>query len=103
MPYLTLFARVDCSDVLSTAGHRIGTAEIESALVGHGHVVEAAVVGFPHRIKGEGIFCYVTLVKAAMPPGEDAKLDLILHVRERIGAFAAPDVIVFATGLPKVR
>lgn len=98
--YYFITGRID--DVLCTSGHRIGTAEIESALVGHNLVAEAAVVGIPHNIKGEGICCYITLVKAAYP-GKEAEKELVLQVREHIGAFATPDVIVFAPGLPKTR
>lgn len=102
---LTLVRALCCfaaADVLCTSGHRIGTAEIESALVAHSLVAEAAVVGIPHNIKGEGICCYITLVKAAAP-GKEAEKELVLQVREHIGAFATPDVIVWAPGLPKVR
>ncbi|DBA01130.1 TPA: hypothetical protein N0F65_001758 [Lagenidium giganteum] len=98
--YYFITGRID--DVLSTSGHRIGTAEVESALVAHNVVAEAAVVGIPHRIKGEGICCFVTLINAAKPSPEVAN-ELIHQVRTIIGAFASPDVMVFAPGLPKVR
>jgi acetyl-CoA synthetase len=84
------------------SGHRIGTAEVESALVAHHDVAEAAVVGFPHDIKGQGIYAYVTLVVGAEPT-EDLRKALIAHVRRHIGPIASPDVIQFAPGLPKTR
>jgi acetyl-CoA synthetase len=89
-------------DVLNVSGHRLGTAEIESALVAHECVVEAAVVGFPHDIKGQGVWAYVTLSsgKAASP---ELRKELIAHTRRVIGPIAAPDVIQFAPGLPKTR
>ncbi len=92
--------RVD--DVLNVSGHRLGTAEIESALVSHPLVAEAAVVGFPHDIKGQGIYCYVTL-NAGLQPTEDLSGELRAHVRKEIGPVATPDVIQFAPGLPKTR
>ena len=92
--------RVD--DVLNVSGHRMGTAEVESALVSHDLVSEAAVVGYPHDIKGQGIYCYVTLM--AGETGNDAlRKGLVAHVRGEIGPFAAPDKIQFAPGLPKTR
>jgi acetyl-CoA synthetase len=92
--------RVD--DVLNVSGHRMGTAEIESALVEHHSVAESAVVGFPHDIKGQGIYCYVTLVDGALP-SDELKAELQSLVREEIGAFAKPDVIQWAPALPKTR
>jgi acetyl-CoA synthetase len=92
--------RVD--DVLNVAGHRLGTAEIESALVAHENVAEAAVVGFPHDIKGQGIYCYVTLNAGII--GNDAlKKELITYVRTHLSPIATPDVIQWAPGLPKTR
>ncbi|MGV8840112.1 MAG: acetate--CoA ligase [Bauldia sp.] len=92
--------RVD--DVLNVAGHRLGTAEIESALVAHPKVSEAAVVGYPHPIKGQGIYVYVTLM-AGEATSEPLRLELRDWVRKEIGPFAAPDLIQFAPGLPKTR
>ena len=92
--------RVD--DVVNVSGHRLGTAEIESALVQHDSVAEAAVVGFPHDLKGQGIGCYVTLVKDA-PESPDLVSELRLQVRSRIGAFATPDYIILTPSLPKTR
>jgi acetyl-CoA synthetase len=98
--YYWITGRVD--DVLNVSGHRMGTAEVESALVSHDLVAEAAVVGYPHDIKGQGIYCYVTLM--AGEAGSDAlRKELITHVRKEIGAIAAPDKIQFAPGLPKTR
>lgn len=98
--YYWITGRVD--DVLNVSGHRLGTAEVESALVSHPKVSEAAVVGYPHDIKGQGIYCYVTLM--AGEEGSDAlKADLIAHVRKEIGPIATPDKIQFAPGLPKTR
>ncbi len=92
--------RVD--DVINVSGHRMGTAEVESALVSHDTVSEAAVVGYPHDIKGQGIYCYVTLMSGKT--GDDAlRKELVTHVRKEIGPFAAPDKIQFAPGLPKTR
>jgi acetyl-CoA synthetase len=91
--------RVD--DVLNVSGHRLSTMEVESSLVAHAKVAEAAVVGFPHEIKGEGICCFVTLKSGE---GDDAlKAELIAHVRQSIGALATPDQVRFATALPKTR
>jgi acetyl-CoA synthetase len=98
--YYWITGRVD--DVINVSGHRLGTAEIESALVGHHDVAEAAVVGYPHDIKGQGIYCYVTL-KVGVEATEALQADLRAWVRHEIGPFAAPDVIQFAPGLPKTR
>jgi len=95
-----LTGRMD--DVINVSGHRIGTAEVESALVAHPDVSEAAVVGFPHDIKGEGIYCYVTL-KEGVAYDDELKPKLKAKVREVIGAFATPDQIHWAPGLPKTR
>ena len=92
--------RVD--DVLNVSGHRMGTAEIESALVSHEAVAEAAVVGYPHDIKGQGIYAYVTL-RQGVEASEDLRAGLIAHVRKEIGPIASPDLIQFAPGLPKTR
>ncbi|RMF00837.1 MAG: acetyl-coenzyme A synthetase, partial [Alphaproteobacteria bacterium] len=92
--------RVD--DVLNVSGHRMGTAEIESALVAHPKVSEAAVVGFPHDIKGQGIYCYVTLM-AGEEPSDELRKELRDWVRKEIGPIATPDHIQFAPGLPKTR
>jgi acetyl-CoA synthetase len=98
--YYWITGRVD--DVINVSGHRIGTAEIESALVGHSGVSEAAVVGYPHDIKGQGIYAYVTLMNGEQGSDERRKA-LVQHVRKEIGPFAAPDLIQFAPGLPKTR
>jgi len=98
--YYWITGRVD--DVINVSGHRMGTAEVESALVSHHDVAEAAVVGFPHDIKGQGIYAYVTL-NADTPATEDLRKALIAHVRAEIGPIAAPDVIQWAPGLPKTR
>ncbi|TWT43743.1 Acetyl-coenzyme A ligase [Phycisphaerae bacterium RAS1] len=98
--YYWITGRID--DVINVAGHRLGTAEIESALVSHSSVAEAAVVGYPHDIKGTGIYAYVTL-KDGRPYDDNLKKELIAHVRKEIGAIAAPDVIHWAPGLPKTR
>ena len=92
--------RVD--DVINVSGHRLGTAEIESALVAHPKVSEAAVVGYPHDIKGQGIYCYVTLM-ANEKPDDGLKQELVAWVRKEIGALATPDQLQFAPGLPKTR
>jgi acetyl-CoA synthetase len=92
--------RVD--DVINVAGHRLGTAEVESALVAHAKVSEAAVVGYPHDIKGQGIYAYVTLMSGEEPT-EELRKELIAWVRKEIGPIASPDVIQFAPGLPKTR
>src|SRR5690606_27304250 len=88
--------------VLNISGHRIGTAEIESALVAHPKVAEAAVVGYPHDIKGQGIYCYVTLMDGEKE-SDELKTELRNSVRKEIGAIASPDLIQFAPGLPKTR
>ncbi len=98
--YYWITGRVD--DVINVSGHRMGTAEIESSLVGHHDVAEAAVVGYPHDIKGQGIYAYVTL-NAGLDGDEELRKELILWVRKDIGPFAAPDLIQFAPGLPKTR
>ncbi|WIY70107.1 acetate--CoA ligase [Aquidulcibacter paucihalophilus] len=98
--YYWITGRVD--DVINVSGHRMGTAEVESALVLHGAVAEAAVVGYPHDIKGQGIYAYVTL-NADVEPHDDLKRALVAHVRNEIGPIAAPDVIHWAPGLPKTR
>ena len=95
-----LTGRVD--DVLNVSGHRIGSAEIESALVSHPFCSEAAVVGYPHPIKGEGIFAYVIL-KDGYEADEELVGELRNEVRRHIGAFATPDQILIAPGLPKTR
>jgi len=92
--------RVD--DVLNVSGHRMGTAEVESALVAHAKVAEAAVVGYPHPVKGQGIYCYVTLMNGETP-SEDLKKELRAWVRTEIGPIASPDLIQWAPGLPKTR
>jgi acetyl-CoA synthetase len=98
--YYWITGRVD--DVLNVSGHRLGTAEVESALVSHPKVSEAAVVGYPHDIKGQGIYCYVTLM--AGETSDDAlKTELKNWVRKEIGPIATPDLIQWAPGLPKTR
>jgi acetyl-CoA synthetase len=98
--YYWITGRVD--DVLNVSGHRLGTAEIESALVLHKSVAEAAVVGYPHDIKGQGIYVYVTL-KAGVSTSEELRKELIQWVRSEIGAIATPDLLQWAPGLPKTR
>ena len=98
--YYWITGRVD--DVLNVSGHRMGTAEIESAMVSHQNVAEAAVVGFPHEIKGQGIYVYVTL-KTGVDYSDNLKADLRQWVRKEIGPIATPDVIQWAPGLPKTR
>ncbi len=98
--YYWITGRVD--DVINVSGHRMGTAEVESALVKHSSVAEAAVVGFPHEIKGQGIYAYVTLI-AGLEPSDDLKGALVAQVRTEIGPIASPDAIQFAPGLPKTR
>jgi len=98
--YYWITGRVD--DVINVSGHRLGTAEIESALVGHVDVAEAAVVGYPHDVKGQGIYCYVTL-NAGVQETDILMAELKGWVRREIGPFAAPDVVQFAPGLPKTR
>ena len=92
--------RVD--DVINVSGHRLGTAEVESALVSHPKVAEAAVVGYPHDIKGQGIYAYVTL-NAGEEGDEALRKELVQWVRREIGPIASPDAIQFAPGLPKTR
>jgi propionyl-CoA synthetase len=94
--YVHVMTRVD--DVINVAGHRLGTAEVESALVAHTCVTEAAVVGYPHDIKGQGIYAYVTL-KIGIEPTEDLRKELVAHVRKEIGPFATPDKIQFSPSL----
>jgi len=98
--YYWITGRVD--DVIIVSGHNLGTAEIESAFVAHNRVAEAAVVGFPHDIKGNGLYCYVTLNSGEQPSG-DLERELKLWVRKQIGPIATPDIIQFAPGLPKTR
>jgi len=98
--YYWITGRVD--DVLNVSGHRLGTAEVESALVAHDKVAEAAVVGFPHDIKGQGIYVYVTLMQGE-EPSDELKKELVQWVRKEIGPIASPDVIQWAPGLPKTR
>ncbi len=98
--YYWITGRVD--DVLNVSGHRMGTAEIESALVAHPKVSEAAVVGYPHPVKGQGIYCYITLM-AGEQGSDELRNELIAHVRKEIGPIATPDRIQFAAGLPKTR
>ena len=98
--YYWITGRVD--DVINVSGHRLGTAEVESALVAHPAVSEAAVVGYPHDLKGQGIYCYVTL-KAGIEPSEGLRKELVQQVRKEIGATATPDLIQWAPGLPKTR
>jgi acetyl-CoA synthetase len=92
--------RVD--DVIKVSGHRIGAAEIESALVSHPKVAEAAVVPVPHDIKGEAIYAYVTL-KSGVEETDQLKKDLVMHVRRMVGPIASPDTIQFASAMPKTR
>ena len=98
--YYWITGRVD--DVINVSGHRMGTAEVESALVSHDAVAEAAVVGMPHDIKGQGIYAYITL-NVGVEPSDELKSALIQHVRKEIGPIATPDVIQWAPGLPKTR
>ena len=98
--YYWITGRVD--DVINVSGHRMGTAEVESALVAHPSVSEAAVVGYPHDIKGQGIYAYVTLMTGEKPT-EELRKELVAHVRKEIGPIASPDLIQFAPGLPKTR
>jgi acetyl-CoA synthetase len=95
-----LMGRID--DVVNVSGHRIGTAEVESALVSHELVAEAAVAPMPHEVKGQALYAYVTLV-GGVEPSDDLKKVLVKHVRTEIGPIAAPDKIQFAVGLPKTR
>ncbi len=98
--YYWITGRVD--DVINVSGHRLGTAEVESALVSHQSVAEAAVVGYPHDIKGQGIYAYVTL-KAGVTVSDDLRRELIGHVRKQIGPIATPDYLQWAPALPKTR
>ena len=98
--YYWITGRVD--DVINVSGHRMGTAEVESALVAHDSVSEAAVVGFPHDVKGQGIYAYVTLMQG-VEATDGLRKALVAHVRQEIGPIASPDVIQFAPGLPKTR
>ncbi|MBV9654579.1 MAG: acetate--CoA ligase [Acetobacteraceae bacterium] len=98
--YYWITGRVD--DVINVSGHRMGTAEVESALVAHPKVAEAAVVGFPHELKGQGIYAYVTLI-AGEEPSEALRKELVAWVRQEIGPIASPDAIHWAPGLPKTR
>ncbi|HRO49036.1 MAG TPA: acetate--CoA ligase [Hyphomicrobium sp.] len=98
--YYWITGRVD--DVINVSGHRMGTAEVESALVTHPKVSEAAVVGYPHDLKGQGIYCYVTLNEGEEAT-DDLKKELVKHVRSEIGPIASPDIVQFAPGLPKTR
>jgi acetyl-CoA synthetase len=98
--YYWITGRVD--DVINVSGHRLGTAEVESALVAHPKVAEAAVVGYPHDIKGQGIYAYVTLI-AGEVQSEELRKELMQWVRKEIGAIAAPDILQWAPGLPKTR
>jgi acetyl-CoA synthetase len=98
--YYWITGRVD--DVLNVSGHRLGTAEIESALVSHALIAEAAVVGYPHDIKGQGIYCYVTL-NAGVEGSAALEAELRAHVRSEISAIATPDLIHFTPALPKTR
>ena len=98
--YYWITGRVD--DVINVSGHRMGTAEVESALVAHKGVAEAAVVGYPHDIKGQGIYAYVTL-NIGIEPSEDLRKELVQWVRKEIGPIASPDLIQWAPGLPKTR
>jgi acetyl-CoA synthetase len=98
--YYWITGRVD--DVINVSGHRMGTAEVESALVAHQKVAEAAVVGYPHDIKGQGIYAYVTL-NVGVNPSQELRAELIKWVRKEIGPIASPDLIQWAPGLPKTR
>jgi acetyl-CoA synthetase len=98
--YYWLMGRLD--DVINVSGHRMGTAEVESALVSHPKVAEAAVVGYPHEIKGQGIYAYVTL-NVGVEKSDELKKELVAHVRKEIGPIATPDKIQWADALPKTR
>jgi len=98
--YFWLMGRVD--DVINVSGHRMGTAEIESALVAHEAVAESAVVGFPHDLKGQGIYAFVTL-KTGYEASDELKKELVQHIRKEIGPIASPDKLHFADALPKTR
>ncbi len=98
--FFWITGRVD--DVINASGHRLGTAEVESSIAAHPHVAEAAVVGYPHDIKGQGIYAYVTLM-IGVEQSEELRADIVAWVRRDIGAIASPDIIHFAPGLPKTR
>ena len=98
--YYWITGRVD--DVINVSGHRMGTAEVESALVAHEKVAEAAVVGYPHDLKGQGIYAYVTLMNG-VEPSDTLRKELEAWVRQEIGPIAKPDLLQFAPGLPKTR
>jgi len=98
--YYWIMGRID--DVINVSGHRIGTAEVESALVSHESVAEAAVVGIPHDLKGQGIYAFVIL-RVGVKESEPLSRELITHVREKIGPIATPDRIQFAEALPRTR
>jgi len=98
--YYWITGRVD--DVINVSGHRMGTAEVESALVAHPAVAEAAVVGYPHDLKGQGIYVYVTL-QAGFEQSDELMKELRNHVRKEIGPIASPDLIQFSPGMPKTR
>src|SRR5690606_8865762 len=98
--YYWITGRVD--DVINVSGHRMGPAEVESALVAHEQVAEAAVVGYPHAIKGQGIYAYVTLMNG-IEPSDALRKELVAWVRTEIGPIASPDLIQWAPGLPKTR
>ena len=98
--YYWITGRVD--DVINVSGHRMGTAEVESALVSHEAVAEAAVVGYPHEIKGQGIYAYVTLI-TGQEYTDELKKELVKQCRTEIGPIASPDIIHWAPGLPKTR
>ena len=98
--YYWITGRVD--DIIIVSGHNLGTAEIESALVLHDAVAEAAVVGYPHDVKGQGIYAYVTLING-MEPSDELRTELVQQVRSEIGPIATPDIIQWAPGLPKTR
>jgi acetyl-CoA synthetase len=98
--YYWITGRVD--DVINVSGHRMGTAEVESALVSHDSVSEAAVVGYPHDVKGQGIYCYITLMEG-QEGSDELRKALVGHVRHEIGPIASPDKIQFSPGLPKTR
>jgi acetyl-CoA synthetase len=98
--YYRITGRVD--DVLNVSGHRMGTAEVESALVLHEKIAEAAVVGYPHELKGQGIYCYVTPMEG-VEPSDELKAELVQLCVQEIGPIAKPDIIQWAPGLPKTR
>ena len=100
MRYYWITGRVD--DVLNVSGHRLGTAEVESALSSHPKVAESAVVGYPHDVKGQGIYAYVTLISGE-PATDSLRKELMTTIRKQIGAIACPDLIQWAPGLPKTR